>query len=45
MRDDIVNRPLLELGFPRPVAIVQWLEQREDRVGFVAKIDCLLNHG
>jgi hypothetical protein len=44
MRDDIVDRPLLELGFARPIVIVQQIEERESRVGFVAEIDCLLDH-
>ena len=44
MSDDIVDRPLLELGFSRPALVVERVEDRKERVAFVAKVYRLLNH-
>src|SRR5580698_2235849 len=44
MSDDIVARPLLELGFSRPALLIERFENPEERVAFVAKVYRLLNH-
>ena len=42
--DDVVGGPMFELGFARPVAVVQGFEKREESVALVAEIDGLLQH-